>query len=378
MKVWVGAAIAAVIATASGPASAQQPVKFANVAELSGGGAVVGSNWKNAIELAVSEINAKGGLLGRKIEVTHYDTQTNPGVARAQVQKALDGEPYVLFGPVYSGSAIVTQTLAKQYEIAEFTGGEAANLTQQNNPFIFRTSFGQQASMPKIVNYMLDAKVKKVAVLWCNDDFGKGGRDTFIKEAKAKGIEIVADLSSENNQADFAADVVKAKGSGADAFFIYLHEEENARLLREIRKQGVTAALIGETTLLNQKVIELAGDAANGIKGHVGLSADAPIPAIQDFRKKYEERFKSIPDHNALKAYTGVYAVKYATEKIGKIDRKALAEKMHGLKISAAEEPGVLMDVKWDKNGDIDRISFLAEVVNGQQKITKTLPELGM
>ena len=222
MKAWVGAAIAAIIATASGPASAQQPVKFANVAELSGGGAVVGSNWKNAIELAVSEINAKGGLLGRKIEVTHYDTQTNPGVARAQVQKALDGEPYVLFGPVYSGSAIVTQTLAKQYEIAEFTGGEAANLTQQNNPFIFRTSFGQQASMPKIVNYMLDAKVKKVAVLWCNDDFGKGGRDTFIKEAKAKGIEIVADLSSENNQADFAADVVKAKGSGADAFFIYL------------------------------------------------------------------------------------------------------------------------------------------------------------
>ena len=148
--------------------------------------------------------------------------------------------------------------------------------------------------------------------------------------------------------------------------------------MREIRKQGVTAALIGETTLLNQKVIELAGDAANGIKGHVGLSADAPIPAIQDFRKKYEERFKSIPDHNALKAYTGVYAVKYATEKIGKIDRKALADKMHGLKISAAEEPGVLMDVKWDKNGDIDRISFLAEVVNGQQKITKTLPELGM
>jgi branched-chain amino acid transport system substrate-binding protein len=372
--------VAAFAAILTGGALAQSgTVKIADVVEISGGGAVVGSNWKNGIDLAVSEINAKGGLLKQKIEVTHYDTQTNPGVARAQVQKALDGDPYVLFGPVYSGSAIVTQTLAKQHEIAEFTGGEAANLTQQNNPYIFRTSFGQQFSMPKIANYMRDVtKAKKIAVLWCNDDFGKGGRDTFIKEAKARGMEIVADLSSENGQADFAADVVKAKGSGADALFIYLHEEENARLLREIRKQGITVPLIGETTLLNQKVIELAGDAANGIKGHVGLSADAPIPQIQEFRKKYEERFKSVPDHNAIKAYLGIYAVKYATEKVGKIDRKALAAKMKGIKITMAEEPGILMDVTWDQNGDLDRISFLAEVIDGKQKITQTLPALGM
>ena len=378
MRHCMSAVVVAALSASAATALAEETVKFADVVEISGGGAVVGSNWRNAIDLAVSEINATGGILGRKIEVTHYDTQSNPGVARAQVQKALDGDPYVLFGPVYSGSAIVTQTLARQNEIAEFTGGEAASLTQQGNPYIFRTSFGQQFSMPKIVNYMLTGNIKKVAVFWCNDDFGKGGRDTFIKEAKARGLEIVADLPSENNQADFAADVVKAKGASPDAYFIYLHEEENARLLREIRKQGIATPLIGETTLLNQKVIELAGDAANGVKGHVGLSADAPIDAVQAFRKKYEERYKSVPDHNALKGYIGVYAVKFATIKIGKFDRKALAEKMHGLRITVAEEPGILMNVKWDNNGDIDRISFLGEVIDGKQKITQTLPELGM
>ena len=71
-------------------------------------------------------------------------------------------------------------------------------------------------------------------------------------------------------------------------------------------------------------------------------------------------------------------ALKYATEKVSKFDRKALAEKMRGIKITVKEEPGILMDVTWDKNGDLDRISFLAEVVNGQQKITQTLPALGM
>ncbi len=378
MKFLLSAAVAATIGWGASAAFAADPIKFADMAELSGGGSVVGNHWKNAIDLAVSEINEKGGLLGRKIEVTHYDTQTNPGIARAQVQKALDGDPYVILGPVYSGSVIVTQALAKQYEIVEVVGGEAANLTQQGNPYIFRTSFGQQASMPKIANYMQSEGFKRVAVLWCNDDFGKGGRDTFMAEAKKRGIEIVADLSSENNQVDFAADVVKAKAANPDALFIYLHEEENARLLREIRKQGIKAPLVGETTLLNQKVIELSGDAANGVKGHVGLSADAPIPAVAAFRKKYEARFKMVPDHNALKGYIGVYGVKYATEKVGKFDRKALAEKMHGLKITTKDEPNIMMDMKWDKNGDVDRISFLAEVVNGQQKITKVLPELGM
>ncbi len=375
---FLSASFAAALGVFAAPAFAAETVKIANIVEISGGGAVVGMHWKNAIELAVSEINAKGGILGRQIEVTHYDTQTNPGVARGAVQKAMDNEPYVIFGPVYSGSAIVTQTLAKEYEIAEFTGGEAANLTQQNNPYIFRTSFGQQASMPKIAAYMQAAGFKKVVVLWCNDDFGKGGRDTFIAEAKKRGIEIVGDLSSENNQVDFGADVVKAKGANPDALFIYLHEEENARLLREIRRQGLKMPLIGETTLLNQKVIELAGDAANGISGHVGLSADAPIPAVQEFRKRYEAKYKNVPDHNALKGYTGIYAVKFATEKMGKFDRKGLAQAMHGLKITTKDEPNILMDVKWDNNGDVDRISFLAEVVNGQQKITKVLPELGM
>ena len=75
-------------ALAAGSAFAQSsgPIKLADVAELSGGGATVGNNWKNGIDLAVEEINAKGGILGRKIEVTHADSQSNPGVARAQVQ----------------------------------------------------------------------------------------------------------------------------------------------------------------------------------------------------------------------------------------------------------------------------------------------------
>jgi len=378
MRAWLGVAVAAAVAMGVGQAAAQD-VKFANIGELSGAGAVSSTNWRDGAILAIDEINAKGGILGRRIALTNYDDQTNPGLARAQMQKAIDEDPYVILGPIFSGMVKVSMMLAEQAQIPQFIGGEAAELTQLGNAYLFRTSYGQQASMPKIANYVRDVvKAKSVVLVWVNNDFGKGGRDNFTKEMAAGGIKIAADISTESGQTDFAADVVKAKGAKADAIFVYTNEEESARFLREVRKQGVTLPLIGETTLVSQKVIELAGDAANGIRGHVGLSADIPVPAVQEFKAKFQKRFNYVPDHNGIKGYTAVYAIRFATEKkLGKFDRKALAAAMHGLTISPEEEPGILIETTWDDKGDIDRISFLAEVVGGKQRITETLPKLG-
>jgi len=372
------ATLAAALGIAGGAAHAQQTVNMPIVIELSGAGAVSGTNFRDGAVLAIDEINARGGILGRKISAPQSDTQSNPGVSRAQVQKAIDSNPYVILGPVFSGSVKVNMILAQQAEVPQFTGAEAADITQMGNAYIFRTSFGQQMSMPKIANYVRDGlKAKTVAVLWVNNDFGKGGRDTFIKEMAARNIKVLADVSTESGQVDFAADVVKVKGANADVIFVYTNEEESARFLREARKQGVKTPLIGETTLLGQKVIELAGDAANGVKGHVGLTVDAPVAAVLAFREKFNKRFNYLPDHNGIKGYTAVYAVKHATEKIGKFDRKLLAKTMHGLTIKPEQEPGILMEATWDNNGDIDRISFLAEVVDGKQKVVQTLPKLG-
>jgi branched-chain amino acid transport system substrate-binding protein len=262
--------------------------------------------------------------------------------------------------------------------VPHIIGGEAAELTSLGDAYLFRTSFGQQIGMPKIANYIRDElKAKTIALIWVNNDFGKGGRDRLIKELNARNIKLVADVSTESGQVDFAADVVKLKAANADAVFVYSNEEECARIMREARKQGLKGPFVGDTTLLSQKTIELAGEAANGVQGHVGLTADAPIPAVAEFKARFQKRFNYIPDHNGIKGYTGVYAVRYVTEKIGKFDRKALAQTMHGLTITPSDEPGILIETTWDNTGEIDRISFLAEVVGGAQKITKILPKLG-
>ena len=103
--------------------------------------------------LAVDEINAAGGILGKKIQLEFVDTGSDPGNARAAIQRALDDKPIAIFGPIYSGSVNATLQLTNEAEMPQIIGGEAADLTAQGSKYLFRTSFGQNVSMPKIANY---------------------------------------------------------------------------------------------------------------------------------------------------------------------------------------------------------------------------------
>lgn len=365
---------ACAILTGATSSFGQEVIKIANIVELSGGGASAGTNFKNGVELAVKEINTAGGILGKKIQTTTSDTQSNPGVAKGLTQKAVDDNVFAIFGPVFSGSIMVSMGESRKAEVPNFTGGEAASITTQGNPYVFRTSFGQSTSFPKVARY-INGKAKTLAVIYVNNDFGKGGRDAITKLLEGSPTKIVADISTDAGQVDFSAAVLKAKQSNADALFVYTNEEESARALRELRKQGWTKPIIGETTLTGQKVIELAGDAANGAVAHVGLTVDAP--QFKGFSSKFQQEYKYLSDHNGIKGYTGVYILKAAIEKAGKLDRKAVAAALKNASFSVKQNPGLLLDVAFDDKGDMDRESFMVEVKGGHQVVVETLPALG-
>jgi branched-chain amino acid transport system substrate-binding protein len=366
--------LAAAIALAGATAAFAQPIPIAGIVELSGPGASAGTNFNNGVKLAIKEINAAGGILGRQIAYTASDTQSQPGVAKALAAKAVDEGVPLVMGPVFSGSILVSMNETRRAEIPNIIGGEAAAITQQGNPFVLRCSFTQAAAMPKVVRYFAETlKARSVAVVYVNNDFGKGGRDVITKAMDGAGIKVAADLSTDQGQVDFSSVVLKAKQANADALFVYLNEEESARILKEIRKQGYDKPVIGETTLANDKVIELAGDAANGVVAHVGLTPDAPNPTVRAFAQKYQAEYKIKADHNAMKGYTGMHAAKAIFDKVGKIDPKAFAAAMKNLSISAKDYPGVLFDVRYDDKGDLDRESFFVKVAGGKAEVSTTL-----
>ena len=364
-------------ALACGSLAFAQNIKLAAIVELSGGGATSGTNFKNGVELAVKEINAAGGIMGKKLELSINDTTTNPGVALALTKKAIDNDVFAIFGPVFSGSIMVSMKESQKAEIPNWTGGEAASITLQGNPYIFRTSFTQATAMPKIGRYISDqAKVKNLSIIYVNNDFGKGGLDMIKKTLSGGPTKIVDEISTDAGQVDFSAAVLKAKASGSDALFAYVNEDESARLLRELRKQGFAKPIIGETTLTGQKVIELAGESANGAVAHVGLTIDAPSAEMLKFKAKFYQDYKYLPDHNGPKGYIGVYTMKAAIEKAGKVDRKAVAAAMKGLELDVKKYPGVLVSGRFDDKGDVDRESYLVQVKNGRQEVISVLPAL--
>ncbi|MBD3763862.1 MAG: ABC transporter substrate-binding protein [Rhodobacterales bacterium] len=368
----IGTAALALALTAT---QALAELKVGAIVELSGPGAAAGTNFRDGVKMGFEEINAAGGVLGEPITIVEYDSQTDPQVSRALVQKAIDEGVFAIAGTVFSSSTVVNMLVAKQAGIPQFTGSEAPSITGMGNPYIFRTAFGSQKGVPKLAAYLADEMgVKKVAIVWANTEFGKGGHSAFMAQAEKHGFEIVADIPTEQAQADFSADVLKAKNSGADAVFVYLTEEESARFLREAQKQSIGLPLVGETTLIGNKVIELAGDAANGAMGHVGLTPEANVPAMTDMVARFKAKYNYTPDHNAIKGFTAAWTIKCVTELVGKPDSEAIAQKMHGLTLTAAACPGVLLDVTWDDTGEMSRESFFVEVRDGKQTIKAILP----
>jgi branched-chain amino acid transport system substrate-binding protein len=110
------------------------------------------------------------------------------------------------------------------------------------------------------------------------------------------------------------------------------------------------------------------------LKVRLPTLAALDTPGVKDFAAKFSKKYNRVTDHNGIKGYTAVYAVKYATELAGKIDKQALADKLHGLKLDAKTYPGVLIDVAWDKDGEMSRESYMTTVKGGKQVVIGTVP----
>jgi branched-chain amino acid transport system substrate-binding protein len=170
---------AAALATA---ASAQDTKKVGIVAELSGGGAPSGTMYRDGVILGFEAINAAGGIMGSKIEWTEADTQSDPATSVAVMRRMVNDAPVAIFGTVYSSSTVANMGIAEEAGIPQISGSESTQVVAQGNPNIFLTSFSQQMGFTKLVSWIVkDLKADKIALIYVNDAFGKGGHDAFVK-----------------------------------------------------------------------------------------------------------------------------------------------------------------------------------------------------
>jgi branched-chain amino acid transport system substrate-binding protein len=360
-------------------ASAQQQDKVlvGVVIEQIGAGAVVGMRWVRGIDMAVSDINKEGGILGKKIETFTIDTKSEAPVAVAAVRKAVERKPFVIMGPIYSGSTLACASVARDAGIPQFVGSESPSIGRQKNPNTFMTTVNSELGTMKVVNWLTGTvKAKKMAIMYANNDFGKAGRDALMKLLQPRGVQFVADIATEQGQSSFSGEISRVKPSGADTLFIYMNEEESARLLRQIKEAGLDkqVRLVGHNTLMNVDTIRLAKDAVNGVEGYIGETYAAVL--LKPLTDRYVAQYNELPDHNLFKSYMGMQIVKAAVDENKSFDQQKLKERLHNNTLCAKDHPGIILDVHYDENNDIDKQTYIVKVVNEKHTVTDVLPPL--
>lgn len=372
----LGASLALAIA-ASPIARAQDTVKVAIVAEITGGGAPSGTMFRDGVLLGIDDINAKGGILGKTIEVTVHDTQTDPPTSVAVMRRVVNDKPFAVFGTVYSSSTVANMVIAQRAGVPQISGSESAIIVSKGNDNIFLTSFSQEMGFKKLVHWLVKGlNADKIGLVYVNNAFGIGGREVFIRYLDELGKKLVADISTEVQQADFTAELTEVRNAGVTHLMVYSHEEENARLMIQMRKMGLDIQAVGDN-LCATTTIAAGGDAINGAKCHVPGTPKSPVPAMLEVGKKFQAKYGRYPDHNGFKGYIGIHLLKAAVERVGAWDQQKVRDCLHENLFAVEDEPGLLTDAYMLANGDADRGSFIVEVKNGEAEVSEVLGLVG-
>src|ERR1700761_7837472 len=257
----------AVAVTLFGSTAYAETIKIGVNEPLTGAFAASGTYVVNGAKIAADEINAKGGILGKQLELVIEDNKSNPTEAAAVAEKLITGDKV----PVMMGAWGSSLTLAVMPKLLEYKvpmvveTSSSGKITTSGNPYIFRLSPTSEMEAKAFAPLVKTMGIKKADFLATNDDFGKGSMQEFTKMLKANGVEIGASETMGEDATDLSAQLAKIKASGGDTIFVTTDVKQLTLILKQAKDQQVTARIITTGGSVSpDQLIEQAGEAANG------------------------------------------------------------------------------------------------------------------
>jgi branched-chain amino acid transport system substrate-binding protein len=324
-------------------------VKIGVVSALTGPVAAGGLHTKNGLEIALDEINAKGGIPGiGKIELIYEDDKCIPPETVNAVTKLVYRDKVLaVIGTNCSSATLAGMVVTQKAQTPHITTvSSSAAITQKGNPWIFRTAIVDSTRAQVLAEFAVKAlKAKNIGVIHDSDDYGRDGADAFIGKLKNLNVEPKIRESFNRKDKDFSGQLVKAKGTGVDLLCIWGLPEESALLATQAKDMILNIRVMGGDPITNPAFIELAGPASEGVFSAVDFVKTDPSPKIQEFVKKYESRFNIPPSTVAAKGYECLYLLAQAIEKSG-LDKDKLRDA-----ISKIRFEGITGITAFDANG---------------------------
>jgi ABC-type branched-subunit amino acid transport system substrate-binding protein len=338
---------------------------------VTGPGALAGDAFRNGVEMAVQGINGAGGLLGRLVEISTFNTASSPEAARTTLHRALEHAPLALLGPVAPAETEAVAPLSRErglLQIAVSTDGPPP----PGQPLLLLTSPTAAARMAMLARWLAsDLRVERVALLSTATHGPIAAR--LATACRAATVQVVADVSlpqpphgpAQNQATELSGLLTYIEAARPQALFIGARGTLAARILRAARQQLPEVALFGTADLLAPAVLEAAGDAGLGLRAFANLTPDAPVGPLEDFRSSYLSQYHAEPDALAMQGYIALSMVQAAVQMLAPATPSgpALAAALRAAPLPAVTTPGILLDTRWDAAGQPHRVGFVAEVL---------------
>jgi len=291
-----------------------EEIRMGLIAPLTGPQSQTGSNAKRGAELAVEQINAKGGINGQKIKLIAYDDKASPEEAVKAATRLIyvDGVQCII-GSHLSGNVLASAPIAEKAQIPMIGLGLSPVWLQQGYKYIFRSVSNSDWGNKNLVEIMKEMGVARVGILHTSDEYAKVGSKEVITLCKAIGIEVLAEELFDWGDTDFTGQITKIinkgiDGGDGDGFVVYTNPEYTGMIMKQARQLGYDSYIYGPEGFGYPEVRDVAGEAANkAIFVTVNQIPDVPEDAINEIEKQflydYIEKYGNMPE--AEVAYRG-------------------------------------------------------------------------
>ncbi|MDR3588920.1 MAG: ABC transporter substrate-binding protein [Negativicutes bacterium] len=359
--------------TGCGTATGQKVIKIGVVGPESGSAAQLGQGQRKAVQMAVDEINAKKGAGDWKLEVLFEDDEGNPTKSASAANKLIQqSQVNVIIGAIHSSATLADMVVTGRAGIPQITAGSTgSSITEQGNKWIFRTAVNDEFQANALVKYAKDVLgLTKIATLTAADDYGQSGAKLLATAAEKQGLQLVTSPTYNNGDKDFKPQLLTIKDGGAQAIFMWGLYTEAALISKQARQLGINAQLFGASGMAAQKLIELGGDAAQGLILTQTFLPDSDSPQVMEFVGKYKGKYQESPIPHAAQAYDTVYIIADAVKRANSTSPDALKEalvKTAGLKLVTGEPKF------GDRGDDIGKYLLITVIKGDKFELVKTV-----
>lgn len=320
--------------------SGEDVIKVGFLGALTGDVACYGIPGLKGLELAVEEINAQGGILGKKVEIVKEDNRGDKTEAASITKKFISKDKVsAIIGDPCTGITIVAARIAQDNQMVLISSGATGVGAIDAGDFCFRNTLLDEVACPATVEYLINKGYKNFALVTAiNDDYSVGLSDYFRKALKEKGGQIIIEESIQRGDTNFAAQVTKIKPANPDMIIFTGYYQEAALFMKEVRKQGMDQIFVGGDGCLGEDLYKLGGSAVEGSIVYCGFSPEQPSPETKKFLDNYSKKFNGeMADMFSAQYYDAMYIVAQAMERANSTDPKVYKAEM----AKTADFPGV-------------------------------------